>query len=222
MGNSLWQLVWQADSMSKLVLLILLVISIVCWTLFVYKIVMFRIKRRHMKEAIKRLDNVHDLEGLLSVAAAFAGTVPGYIFSKNLSFLKALLQRRSEKSDVQYGWELMQQYMYQMVDTVVINEEAYLPVLSTSAAVSPLLGLFGTIWGLVHSFIRISERQTADITTVAPGIAEALITTLAGLLVAIPALVLVNYLYTYVREMERLANRLTDRMGLIVQTILLG
>ena len=79
------------------------------------------------------------------------------------------------------------------------TEESYLPFLFTSASVSPLLGLFGTVWGLVHAFIRISEKQSADITTVAPGIAEALITTLAGLLVAVPALVMYHYLIAQIR-----------------------
>ena len=80
------------------------------------------------------------------------------------------------------------------VDAIVVHEESYLPFLSTSAAVAPLLGLFGTVWGLIHAFMRISEKQVADITTVAPGIAEALVTTLAGLFVAIPALIMFNYL----------------------------
>ena len=72
-------------------------------------------------------------------------------------------------------------------------------MLSVSAAVSPLLGLFGTVWGLVHAFVRIGELQTADIATVAPGIAEALITTLAGLMVAIPALVMYHYVANKIR-----------------------
>ena len=221
MGNSLWQLVRQADRMSQLVLLFLFVISIVCWTIFVYKLVMFRMKKRHMKEAINRINDVRDLDGLLGVAAVFAGTVPGYLISKNLSFLKSIIQRRAEGQVTHLDWELMQQHIYQTVDVIIANEEAYLPFISTSAAISPLIGLFGTVWGLVHSFIRISESQTADITTVAPGIAEALITTLAGLMVAIPALALVNYLYAQVRDMEKMCMRLSDKIGLIIQTIVM-
>src|SRR5690606_39141859 len=99
-----------------------------------------------------------------------------------------------------YDWQHIERNIDQLVDDVLTHEESYLPVLSTSAAIAPLLGLLGTTWGLVHSFMRISEKQTADIATVAPGIAEALVTTFAGLVVAIPALIMYNYLVVQVRK----------------------
>ncbi len=67
-------------------------------------------------------------------------------------------------------------------------------VLAMTANVSPLIGLLGTVWGIMYSFINISQKGSASIDTVAPGIAEALITTLAGLCVAIPAMVGHNFL----------------------------
>jgi len=80
--------------------------------------------------------------------------------------------------------------------------EKYLPILGTSAAVAPLVGLFGTIWGLCHAFVRISQLKTADIAVVAPGIAEALLTTLAGLVVAIPAMIFFHYFSNKLRKLE--------------------
>lgn len=71
----------------------------------------------------------------------------------------------------------------------------------------------------MHAFIRISEKQSADIATVAPGIAEALITTLAGLLVAIPALVMYHYLMSQVRIIERQLFVIADKFNYIVQKI---
>jgi biopolymer transport protein TolQ len=102
---------------------------------------------------------------------------------------------------------------------MLLHNEEYLAVLSSSAAVAPLLGLFGTVWGLIHAFIRISETQVADIATIAPGIAEALITTLAGLLVAIPALVMFNYLHTKTRALEQQLITLADRITFIFQQL---
>ena len=90
----------------------------------------------------------------------------------------------------------MQRYLAQTVDVVMAHEESYVSLLATSAAIAPLLGLFGTVWGLVHAFMSIHELQSADIATVAPGIAEALITTLVGLMLAIPALVMFNKITT--------------------------
>ena len=114
----------------------------------------------------------------------------------------------------------MQYHIDQTVDTLVSNEESYLAVLSTSAAVSPLLGLFGTVWGLIHAFISISEKQAADIAVVAPGIAEALVTTLAGLIVAIPALIMYNYLALRIRTIEGQIVQFADKMSFIMQQLL--
>lgn len=224
MGNSLWHLVVQSDRISKLVLLVLLGLSIVCWTVFLYKLIMFRIKRKHMQLALERLKTKHTIDDMLSVASDMALTVPGYFLSKNLAYLKTLLETQKElgkQSVSEYDWELMQQHMFQSIDNLVHADEAFLPLLSTSAAISPLLGLFGTVWGLVHAFIGISERQSADITTVAPGIAEALITTLAGLIVAIPALIMFNYLNVRVRSLEQQYVGLADRIGFVVQRLLM-
>jgi biopolymer transport protein ExbB/TolQ len=71
----------------------------------------------------------------------------------------------------------------------------------------------------VHSFVRIGELQTADIATVAPGIAEALITTLAGLIVAIPALAMYHYVANKVRVIERLLFVCSDQISMIMQSM---
>jgi biopolymer transport protein ExbB/TolQ len=97
---------------------------------------------------------------------------------------------------------LLQQQIIQLADQIIATEDAYSAALSTSAAVSPLLGLLGTVWGLVHSFMSIAATQSADIAAVAPGIAEALVTTIAGLFVAIPALVMYNIVQRCVRSIE--------------------
>jgi biopolymer transport protein TolQ len=112
---------------------------------------------------------------------------------------------------------LLERNIDSSIDTLLLHNEQYLSILSSSAAVAPLLGLFGTVWGLVHSFMRISETGIADIATIAPGIAEALITTLAGLIVAIPALIMFNYLQTKTRALEHNLILLADRMTFIFQ-----
>jgi biopolymer transport protein TolQ len=85
-----------------------------------------------------------------------------------------------------------------IMNNAVLHEsnklQSSMPMLATAANASPLIGLLGTVWGIMYSFIRISELGSATISTVAPGIAEALITTIAGLLVAIPAMIGHNFL----------------------------
>lgn len=222
MGNSLWQLVAQSDAISKAVLLILLILSIISWALFFYQLYVLSIKRNQLKKAHDALQHVNTSEELLALAYRLNDTLPGYLLNKNLIMLKSLLetaklQNRGLTSEER---ELLREYSYQIIDELMVHEERYLPYFSATAAVSPLLGLFGTVWGLVHAFIRISEKQSADIATVAPGIAEALITTLAGLIVAIPAVVMYVYLNTYIKNIEQKCVQIADRCNIIVHRMM--
>lgn len=219
-GNMLVQLLMQSDAMTKLVLLILLVMSVLCWTVFFYKIILFSIKKRQLRSALKYLKKVHSFDDLRTMAAAFAHTLPGYVVNKNLMFLKTLVEIKESKTPLnEHELELLTQRVEQTIDGVVHREESYLPILSSTAAVGPLLGLLGTVWGLIHAFVSISETQQADITTIAPGMAEALITTLVGLMVSIPALLMFLYLHTQVRHIEQKLFNLADKLAWIVQTL---
>jgi biopolymer transport protein TolQ len=219
-GNSLWSLVKQSDVVTKFILLILLFMSIFCWAVFLYKVILFRIKRRQLEDAIASLKRVTSLEGLVTAASRFADTVPGYLMSKCLVDFKHALNKPEATGTIflsEKTFERLQVSIDATVMELVAIEESYAPMLSISAAISPLLGLFGTIWGLVHAFVRIGELQTADIATVAPGIAEALITTLAGLIVAIPALAMYHYVVNKVRIIERLLFVCSDQVSMIFQ-----
>jgi biopolymer transport protein TolQ len=95
--------------------------------------------------------------------------------------------------------------------------ERYLMLLSTAVSISPFLGLLGTVWGIMTSFWSMSTMQSATLTVVAPGIAEALVTTIAGLATAIPAVIFYNSLVRKIdlvgNEMERLRTVLEERAG---------
>jgi biopolymer transport protein TolQ len=78
-----------------------------------------------------------------------------------------------------------------------------LPLLATTASVTPFIGLFGTVWGIMNTFHAIGTTGSTSIVTVAPGIAEALVNTAAGLLAAIPAVIAYNHLLAKVRHLRR-------------------
>lgn len=214
-GNSLWYLIKQSDAVSAVILITLLCMSIACWAVFLCKAILVRLKKRDVRLVLSKVKNVRTAEDILVLASQHSGTVAGYFLSNNLVFLKSLLESRTE-----YAQELMQHHIDQTLDTLVAHQEAYLPILSTSAAVAPLLGLFGTVWGLMHAFVSIGAQQAADITVVAPGIAQALMTTLAGLVVAIPALVMYNYLAIQVRNIENQLVQLADKISFVMQQLL--
>lgn len=219
-GNSLWMLVAQSDYITKVVLLILFGLSVVCWTIFLYKVILLRIKKKQLALLSRRLATIDAFDELRALTLAFNDTLPGYFLRKSFGTLKMFLEAEQGKASLsEKEIDSIAHHLEQNLEEILQTEESYLPVLFTSASVSPLLGLFGTVWGLVHSFIRISEKQSADIATVAPGIAEALITTLAGLLVAIPSLVMYHYLLSQIRVVERQLFVIADKFNYIVQRL---
>ncbi len=220
-GNALWHLIMQSDMVSWFVLLTLFAMSVICWTLFLYKLAMNRLKQKHIQELKHKLHNTHSVEELILLQREYARTVPGYFLGSILTTVKEQLEPNviEQRAPTEQQFHAIQQHMYQVIDDLVHQEESSLSFLSTSAAIAPLLGLFGTVWGLIHAFIGISEKQAADIAAVAPGIAQALTTTLAGLMVAIPAFVMFNYLSGQVRSFEQKLYALNDKLNLLVQRI---
>ncbi len=216
-GNALWQLVEQSDTVSKFILLTLLFMSIACWAIFIGKLALFYVKERQFKAINKHAYGAKSIADLAEICTTSAKTTPGYFIAKNLSFLKELSQHNPFHKVNPFDWELFERNIDNTIESILIQSEEYISFLSICAAVGPLLGLFGTIWGLIHSFMRISESQIADIATIAPGIAEALIVTIAGLVVAIPALIMFNYLQLKARRLEHLLIELADRVTFIAQ-----
>lgn len=224
LGNTLWQLVVQSDVLTKIVMTILMTMSVICWAVFLYKTILLKTKRVHALQALGLLQRATTINDIFTVGQELKGTVPGYFIVRNMRSVQTLLALHKKTGGERgfFYWQQIEVQAYQSVDEIADAEESYLWVLSTSAAAATLLGLFGTVWGLVHAFLRISQKQSADIVTVAPGIAEALMTTLIGLIVAIPALILFNYLSIKVRRMEGYYMEIAAEFCRILQTDFLG
>ena len=223
-GNTMWGLVVQGDMMTKFILLFLFGMSVLSWSIALYKLVLFRIKIKQLEEVVAALKDGQDFKKLFAVMQLHIKTMPGYFLSRCLKHLKELLViRQSGKQEYAQttGIDFLQMQVGQVTDELIHQEESYISILTVSAAVGPLLGLLGTVWGLVHAFIDISKKQSADIVTVAPGIAEALITTIAGLLIAIPALMLFYYVSSKVKEIEYQLYLLSDRVVSVARNLVL-
>lgn len=223
MGNSLWNLITQSDAVCKGILLLLLILSIVSWALFFYKFIILRAKKKELSNAIEQVNNVRNFEELLSLGYRLNNTIGGHFINRSLMFLKSLLE--SAKLQGRNGLnheerEMVREQGYQTIDELIGQEESYMPFFSATAAAAPLIGLFGTVWGLIYAFVRISEKQSADIATVAPGIAEALITTMASLVIAIPALVMFVYLNTKIKNLDQKLVSLSDKFMLITNRLM--
>lgn len=228
-GNALWQLVMSADTIGLLVLLVLLGMSIVCWTIFFYKLILLRLKKEQVRQALQKIKTIHTLPELVAYANATSKTLPGYFLTQNLALLRRIFEKigmpaepaaHVGKSLSQRDWDAIELNIQHSFSDIIFQEEAYLPILFSSAGVATLIGLLGTVWGLIHSFVRIAEKQSADIATIAPGIAEALITTMAGLIVAIPAYIMYHYLTVQNRKLEHEFSQFAERYELILKRLL--
>lgn len=111
-----------------------------------------------------------------------------------------LLQQQQTDPPVDYKrGELIEKALQQKIQLLMRNKESWVAALASIAAISPLIGLFGTVWGIMNALIAISETGNATLQAVAGPIGEALISTAAGILVAIPAVLAYNYLLRKLR-----------------------
>lgn len=234
-NSVIWQLVKQMDLIAILILLGLLILSILCIAIIALKYSLFKKHQQLLKEFAQRLRHAKTVSEITSISKEYKDTLGGKVIITGLQEMRLLLDKnmkRKTPSDSSLEKEadlflttqdlsVIEETSERCIEEVVYNEETYLPILGTSAATAPLVGLFGTIWGLIHAFVDISQEKSADIATVAPGMAEALIVTLAGLIVAIPALIAFHYFSNEVKKITALLYQAHDRFLSVVRQTLI-
>lgn len=218
--SNAWQLVHHSDLMTQIVLIILFFMAVFCWTVFLYKAILWRAKRKQLLDVYTQMRAANTLDDIVRIAADNPNTVGGYFLSKALAHLKTLLQAEHAVALPDRDWHQFEYEIQHMREEIVFREERFLSTVSAFTSVSPLLGLFGTVWGIMNSFIGISHKQSADIAAVAPGIAQALITTVGGLIVAVPGYLIYAYLTTHLRSLDHTIGHIADRFLAIVHKTL--
>ena len=205
----IWTLIASASLVVKFVMALLLGVSFMSW-LFIFR-KMFTIRRaRAETDAFERefwggndlnllyqgaVNNRHSIGSLERIFEA------GY-----REFSKLRGQRGTDPSTMVDGARRAMRATYQREMDVL---ESHLSFLATAGSVSPYVGLFGTVWGIMHAFRGLANVQQATLAQVAPGIAEALVATAIGLFAAIPAVVAYN---RYSHDIDRLAIRFESFM----------
>jgi biopolymer transport protein ExbB len=182
-----WGMFVSADPLVKAVLVGLTFASVVTWTVWLAKTIELMVARRRVKVDLARLgsaqrlvEGVERLAATKSPAAAFLEAAVAEIQlsqdSAERDGIKERIASRLERIEAAFGRRIMRGT----------------GVLATVGATAPFVGLFGTVWGIMNSFIGISREHTTNLAVVAPGIAEALLATAFGLAAAIPAVVIYN------------------------------
>ena len=146
------------------------------------------------------------LDEIWRISEASAPSPVGEVFRAGYTELAKLQKRRQEQSADPAGGEALlgdiesiQRALDRARTTAVTEMESRVPLLGTTASAAPFIGLFGTVWGIMNSFRNIGSKGAANLATVAPGIAEALVATAIGLIAAIPAVMAYNFFSRRIR-----------------------
>ncbi|SHF59033.1 biopolymer transport protein TolQ [Microbulbifer donghaiensis] len=191
---SLWGLIQNASLLVQLVMLLLLLASVISWVMIIQRGLYLTRAKRAMNNFERRFWSGADLNQLFREGNARAerGKTDGVesLFRSGFTeFTRLRQQGRSGPEAVMEGTErAMRVAMSREQEKVEMN----LPFLATVGSVSPYIGLFGTVWGIMNSFRGLATMHQATIATVAPGISEALVATAMGLFAAIPAVMAYN------------------------------
>ncbi|MES2601442.1 MAG: tonB-system energizer ExbB [Pseudomonadota bacterium] len=205
-----WGMFMGADIVVKIVMIGLAFASLITWTICVAKLLELRHETRRAKKRIKVLGN-------------------------DISLMEAERDARSGKDAVS---RLVQSAAAEAALSDTVNDEGFKDrvelrlsrveaamsrrisrgtgMLATIGATAPFVGLFGTVWGIMNSFIGISEAHTTNLAVVAPGIAEALLATAMGLIAAIPAVVIYNHLVRMITAYRALLGDATAQVMLLI------
>lgn len=189
---SLWGLFARATVIVKLVMLMLVLASFWAWSIIIQKTIAYRKARAEAARFDERFWSGEPLDELFEEIGPEPAGRAQRIFAAGM-----LEWRRSHRSDgalIPGATSRIDRSM----DVAIMKEsedlQTGLAVLATVGSTAPFIGLFGTVWGIMNSFIEIAEQQNTNIAVVAPGIAEALLATGLGLLAAIPAVIYYNKL----------------------------
>lgn len=176
-----------ADTVVKSVMIGLLLASVATWTIWLAKGLELLGARRRLRSELADLKGTRTLDEASRLAHAKHSFSASLIEDAQgeLSMSEGLQSKEGVKERVSFRLE-------RLVSASGRKMGQGTGVLATVGSVSPFVGLFGTVWGIMHSFIGIAESQTTNLAVVAPGIAEALLATALGLVAAIPAVVIYN------------------------------
>jgi biopolymer transport protein ExbB len=182
--------------------------SLMTWTVFIAKMVELTLVQRALRAALRKIADSRSL-----AEAQFALGPDGTILS---SLLAAAMREARLSAGISSDAGVKERAASSFAE--IVRAEARrirlgMGVLATIGATSPFVGLFGTVWGIMNSFIGISKSQTTNLAVVAPGIAEALLATAIGLVAAIPAVIIYNHFARLTKGYLELVGRSSGAAG---------
>ncbi|QDF37363.1 tonB-system energizer ExbB [Bradyrhizobium symbiodeficiens] len=203
-----WVMFMSADVIVKAVMIGLAFASLMTWTVLIAKSIELSVASTKLRSALKKIAESRSLAEAQMALGAKEGILP--------SFLAAALREARMSAGLSSDTGIKERAASSFSE--IVRAEARririgMGVLATIGSTSPFVGLFGTVWGIMNSFIGISKSQTTNLAVVAPGIAEALLATAIGLVAAIPAVIIYNHFSRVTKSYLELVSRASGAAG---------
>ena len=203
-----WVMFMSADIVVKAVMVGLAFASVMTWTVFIAKSIELSVASTRLRSALKKIAEARSLAEAQMALGTKQGILP--------SFLAAALREARMSAGLSSDAGIKERAASSFSEIVRAEQRRIrigMGVLATIGSTSPFVGLFGTVWGIMNSFIGISKSQTTTLAVVAPGIAEALLATAIGLVAAIPAVIIYNHFSRVTKGYLELVSRASGAAG---------
>lgn len=222
--TSPWELITTSTVATKIVILVLLLFSVIGWFLILLKWIQFRRVQKLGDKFFKELERTTRLEDAYHAVMKLPPSPFGRLLREGVNFFSELrpgaLQETKGAGTAALTSTQLEVLRMQLAKEIGAERDLmarFIPWLATIGSVSPLLGLLGTVLGVMDAFLGIAAGGSGNISAVAPGVAEALITTVLGLAVAIPAVIayniFANRLGVFAGELEGFAQEIVGAMA---------
>ncbi len=203
---NIFKLITDASIVVQAILLILLFFSVFSWTIIIFKRKTFRTAAARSKKFLEIFKKSRSLTEVNEAAKSYPGSPAAALFLAGYKEIAYLAKQQQAASEPANGSRLenLSRALTKASNAEVARMEKMMGFLATTGSVSPFIGLFGTVWGIMDTFIGIGVTGSTSLVSVAPGIAEALIATAVGLFAAIPAVMAYNMF------LHQLKDQITD------------
>ena len=198
---NVFRLITEASLVVQLVLLVLLFFSVFSWAIIFYKRKAIKAASSQSQKFLKAFRRSKNLSEVNEAARKYQGSPLAALFQSGFKEMAHLSRSNPQNSINSSKLETLSRVLTKASNAEVSRLEKLMSFLATTGSVTPFIGLFGTVWGIMDAFQKIGIVRSASLVTVAPGIAEALIATAFGLFAAIPAVIAYNHFLHRIKEL---------------------
>jgi biopolymer transport protein TolQ len=199
--NEVGQLLANTGLVAQIVLVILLIFSVVSWAIIFRKYKTFQRARRASANFLRVFRESKKLSEIKSSADTYKDSPLVDVFLNGYREIEGQVYYTENPGKPRIrSLESVQRSLQIAASAELTRREQWLSFLASAGGITPFIGLFGTVWGIIDAFHGLANATTASLHSVAPGISEALITTAAGLFAAIPAVIAYNYFLQRIKE----------------------